>query len=217
MKARQFLKHSVEGPFKYFPSFFILQSPLWECPQENKTKQKLNRNSEKKKWFQSLTEAWWGCWRDGGRKENKSGIKKVATLISQWSFPWRLWPPRQTGVIISVTTAMVITFIYGAPKNGSVPDSFKVRFSRWMTRRRTLLSLLVALQRRPSKRYLVVEEYHNGKVLTRNSCKCWWIWGYRKTQLLRYRENCLRFVHVSCQDLLRREESNIFFLDLVFY
>ena len=68
-------------------------------------------------------------------------------------------------------TAMVITFIYGAPKNRSVPDSF-VRFSRWMTRRRTLPSRLVALQRRPSKRHLVVEEYHNGKVLTRNSCKC---------------------------------------------
>ena len=30
MKARQFLKHSIEGPFKYFSSFFILQPPtLW--------------------------------------------------------------------------------------------------------------------------------------------------------------------------------------------
>ena len=27
MKARQFLKHSVEGPFKYFSSFFILEPP----------------------------------------------------------------------------------------------------------------------------------------------------------------------------------------------
>ena len=31
-------------------------------------------------------------------------------------------------MIISVTTAMVITFIYGAPKNRSVPDSFKAWF-----------------------------------------------------------------------------------------
>ena len=108
-----------------------------------------------------------------------------------------------------MTTAIVITFIYGAPKNRSVPDSFKVRFSRWMRRRRTLLRLLAARERRLSKRHLVVEEYHNGKVLTRNSCKCWWIWGYRKTQLWRYGENCLRFVHVSW-DLLRREENKVF-------
>ena len=56
------------------------------------------RKFREKKWLKSLTEAWWRCWRDEGGKKNKSGIKKVATLISQWSFPWRLWPFRPTRV-----------------------------------------------------------------------------------------------------------------------
>ena len=53
---------------------------------------------------------------------NKSSHTDLALLIV--SAETVATPPRQTGVI----TAMVIRFIYGAPKNRSVPDSFKVRF-----------------------------------------------------------------------------------------